>query len=86
MSPYQYRCGRCRASTVPAASRAEAEALRAHHRATKHGGLIPDGEDLRRVHGPSARDPDARYVSTRALLLGLGALALATAIARALGH
>lgn len=86
MSPYRYRCGQCRATSPPAAGRAEVEAQRAHHRATVHGGLVPDQERIDHVHGPAARDPDTPYVSGRAVLTGLGLLALASLISRVLGR
>ncbi|MFD5033626.1 hypothetical protein ACFWM0_24945 [Streptomyces sp. NPDC058405] len=86
MSPYRYRCGRCRASSPPATTRAEAEAHRDYHRATVHGGLVPDGESIEPVRGEAARDPNARYVSGRAVLFGLGLLAAASVISRILGR
>jgi hypothetical protein len=86
MSPYRYRCGQCSASSPPTVGRVEAEAYRDYHRADAHGGLVPDGERIDRVHGADARDPDARYLSTRAALAGLALLALATAISRVLGR
>jgi hypothetical protein len=82
--PYIYRCRRCRASSPPG-PRTEAEAYRQEHRDKRHGGLVPDGESLDRVPG-STPDPDGRYVSTAAVVGGLALLALASAIARALGH
>lgn len=83
--PYVYRCRQCRASSPPAPRRATAEAYRQQHRDDEHGGLIPSGESVERVAG-AARDPDARYVSTAALLGGLGLLALAELVARVLGR
>ena len=82
--PHVYRCQKCRATSPPATRRA-AEAYRQAHRDTEHGGLVPDGEEITRVPG-SAHDPDSRYVSTRAALGALALLALASAIARALGR
>ncbi|MFC8002933.1 hypothetical protein ACFUCH_03695 [Streptomyces olivaceus] len=82
--PYVYRCRQCRAASPPT-TRQEAEAHRAEHRATEHGGLVPAGEQIVRVPG-STRDPDSRYVSTAAIAGGLALLALASAIARALGR
>lgn len=86
MSPYRYRCGQCRATSPPTLQRAEAEAHRDHHRDTIHGGLVPDQERIDHVHGDAGRDPDARYVSGRAALVGLGLLALASLISRVLGR
>ncbi|MEW1719794.1 hypothetical protein [Streptomyces sp. NPDC093109] len=86
MSPYRYRCGQCRASSPPTPTRADSEAHRDYHRATVHGGLVPDGEHIDRVTGHEARDPDTRYVSSRAALALLGFLALATVISRVLGR
>lgn len=85
MSSYRYRCGQCRASSPPTVTREEAEAHRDHHRASVHGGLVPDGEDIEPVRGATARDADARYLSTRAVLLGIAVLALASLISRILG-
>ncbi|MGV9755417.1 hypothetical protein ACWDUC_06215 [Streptomyces tricolor] len=82
--PYVYRCPQCRAASPPT-TRQAAEAHRQAHRDVKHGGLVPDGDDIIRVPG-STRDPDGRYVSTAAVLGGLALLALASAIARALGR
>lgn len=82
--PHVYRCRQCRAASRPGSRRA-AEAYRQEHRDTEHGGLIPDGEQIVRVPG-STPDPDSRYVSTPAILGGLALLALASAIARALGR
>lgn len=82
--PYVYRCRQCRAASPPA-SRGAAEAHRQEHRDAEHGGLAPDSEEIIRVPG-SARDPDSRYVSTEAVLGGLVLLALASAIARAIGR
>jgi hypothetical protein len=79
-----YRCRRCRASSPPA-PRAEAEEYRQQHRDEKHGGLVPDGESLDRVPG-STPDPDGRYVSTGAVLAALLLLAVASLVARLLGH
>lgn len=82
--PHVYRCRPCRAASPPGTRRA-AEAYRQEHRAVEHGGLVPDDEAIVRVPS-SAPDPDARYVSTPAVLGGLALLALASAIARALGR
>ncbi|MFH8792210.1 hypothetical protein [Streptomyces sp. NPDC017941] len=82
--PYVYRCRQCRAASPPG-SRAAAEAYRRTHRDTEHGGLVPDHEQIVRVPG-STPDPDRRYVSSAAVLGGLALLALASAIARALGR
>lgn len=82
--PYMYRCRRCRASSPPGPRR-EAEAYRKQHRDVEHGGLVPDGESLDRVAG-STPDPDARYVSTGGLVALLLTLAVASLVARALGH
>lgn len=82
--PYVYRCRQCDASSPPG-PRWAAEEHRQQHRDTEHGGLVPAGESLDRVPG-SAPDPDGRYVSTAAVLGGLALLAVASAIARALGH
>ncbi|MET9734302.1 hypothetical protein ABZZ79_27785 [Streptomyces sp. NPDC006458] len=82
--PHVYRCRQCRAASPPATRRA-AEAYRQEHRDIEHGGLIPAGEDIVRVPG-STPDPDSRHVSTSAVLGGLALLALASAIARALGR
>ncbi|MYZ35851.1 MULTISPECIES: hypothetical protein [unclassified Streptomyces] len=84
MSPYRYRCGQCRATSPPTITQAEAEAHRDHHRASVHGGLAPDGEDIETVRGDAARNPDTRYLSTRAALIGIGLLALASLISRVL--
>jgi len=81
---YVYRCRRCDASSPPA-PRAEAEAYRQQHRDAEHGGLVPDGESLTRVPG-SIPDPDGRYVSTVAVVALLAVLALASIVARLLGH
>ncbi|MFI5755640.1 hypothetical protein [Streptomyces sp. NPDC051569] len=86
MSPYRYCCGQCRASSPPTPTRAESEAHRDYHRATVHGGLVPDGDRIDRVTGDAARDPDARYLSSRAVLIGIGLFALATVISRVLGR
>lgn len=83
---YRYRCGACRASAPPTATRAESEARRDHHRDTVHGGLVPAGDRVVRVRGSDARDPDVRYVSGRAVLIGIGVLAAATAVSRILGR
>ncbi|MEW1798148.1 hypothetical protein [Streptomyces niveus] len=83
---YRYRCGTCRAAARPTATRAESEARRDHHRDTVHGGLVPGGDRVVRVRGAEARDPDVRYVSGRAVLIGLGLLAAATAVSRVLGR
>lgn len=82
--PYVYHCRQCRASSPPGPRRT-AEAHRQQHRDDEHGGLVPAGESLDRVPG-STPDPDGRYVSTAAVLGGLALLAIASAIARALGH
>ncbi|MCZ0207918.1 hypothetical protein OZK63_21125 [Streptomyces sp. UMAF16] len=82
--PHVYRCRQCCAASPPTTRRA-AEAYRQAHRDIEHGGLVPDGEAIVRVPGSTA-DPDARYVSTAAVLGGLAVLALASAIARALGR
>ncbi|NUS83683.1 MAG: hypothetical protein HOY75_13285 [Streptomyces sp.] len=82
--PYVYRCRRCRASSPPG-PRHEAEAYRQQHRDDEHGGLVPNGESLDRVPG-STPHPDGRYVDTGVVLAGLVLLALATLIARLLGH
>lgn len=79
-----YRCRQCRASSPPASRRA-AEAYRQRHRKGEHGGLVPAGEEIVRVPG-STPDPDSRYVSTSAVLGGLGLLALAEFAARAFGR
>jgi hypothetical protein len=81
---YVYRCRRCRASSPPA-PRSDAEEYRQEHRDEKHGGLVPDGESLDRVPG-STPDPDGRYVSTSVVLALLALLAVASAVARILGH
>ncbi|MFF1957981.1 hypothetical protein ACFVWX_13445 [Streptomyces sp. NPDC058220] len=47
---------------------------------------MPDGESIEPVRGEAARDPDARYVSGRAVLFGLGLLAAASVISRILGR
>lgn len=83
--PHMYRCQQCRATSPPTSTRSAAEAHRQQHRDTDHGGLVPEGEEITRVPG-SARDPDSRYVSTGAVLGGLALLALASAVARALGR
>lgn len=82
--PHVYRCRLCRAAGPPGTRRA-AEAHRQVHRDVEHGGLVPAGEEIVRVPG-STPDPDSRYVSTAAVLGGLALLALASAIARALGR
>jgi hypothetical protein len=82
--PYVYRCRRCRASSPPGSRRA-AEAYRQEHRDEEHGGLVPDGESVDRTPG-STPDPDGRYVNTGAVLALLALLALASAVARALGR
>lgn len=83
--PHVYRCQQCRAASPPTTTRSAAEAYRQQHRDAEHGGLAPDGEEITRVPG-GARDPDSRYMSTRAILGGLALLALASAVARALGR
>jgi len=82
--PYVYRCRTCRAASPPA-TRQATEAYCRQHRDSEHGGLVPAGEEIVRVAG-STRHPDSRYVSTGAVLGGLALLALASAIARALGR
>lgn len=82
--PYVYRCRKCRASSPPG-TRRTAEAYRQQHRDGEHGGLVPDGERIERVAGSSPH-PDGRYVSTSALLAGLGLLALAEMVARLWGR
>ena len=82
--PHVYRCRQCRAASLPTTRRA-AEEYRREHRDAEHGGLVPAGESLVRVPG-SAPDPDSRHVSTAAVLGGLALLAIASVIARALGH
>ncbi|MEU2730098.1 hypothetical protein ABZ650_20515 [Streptomyces griseoviridis] len=82
--PHVYCCPQCRAASAPG-TRAAAETARDRHRNTEHGGLVPVGERIVRVPG-STRDPDSRYVSTAAIVGGLALLALASAIARALGR
>lgn len=82
--PYVYRCRQCAASSPPGPRRT-AEDYRQQHRDTEHGGLVPDGERIDRVTA-STPHPDSRYVSTAAVLGGLSLLALASAIARSLGH
>ncbi|RYJ26458.1 hypothetical protein CU044_3751 [Streptomyces sp. L-9-10] len=47
---------------------------------------MPDGDAIEHVRGDAARDPDARYLSTRAVLLGIAALALASFISRVFGR
>jgi hypothetical protein len=81
---YEYRCPQCRAASPPAPRRT-AEAYRQRHRDREHGGLVPAGESIVRVPG-STPDPDGRYVSTGALLGGLGLLAVAEFLARAFGR
>lgn len=85
MSPYRYRCPLCDASSPPG-TRTDAEAYRGYHRAVVHGCLVPAGEVIEPVEGRAARDPDARYVSTRGALALLAILAVASVIARLLGH
>ncbi|MFI1165622.1 hypothetical protein ACH4UM_18905 [Streptomyces sp. NPDC020801] len=82
--PYVYRCRTCRASSPPRPHRADAEACRQQHRDDEHGGLVPAGESIERVPG-SSRDPDARYVDTRVLLVGLLLLVVAEAVVRLFG-
>ncbi|ODA69531.1 hypothetical protein [Streptomyces sp. AVP053U2] len=82
--PHVYRCRQCRAASPPTTRKA-AEEYRQAHRDVEHGGLVPAGEEIVRVPG-STRDSDSRYVSTGALLGGLALLALASAVARALGR
>ncbi|MFG2533544.1 hypothetical protein [Streptomyces sp. NPDC048516] len=69
-------------------TREEAEDVAALHRAVEHGGLAPDGEELRPSPVPTAEG--APYVSTRRALAYLGALAAVILIARlltlVLGH
>lgn len=81
---YVYRCRRCRASSPPG-PRSDAEEYRQQHRDEEHGGLVPDGESLDRVPG-STPDPDGRYVSTGAVAALLLVLAVASIVARILGH
>lgn len=85
MSSYLYRCPPCEASSPPG-TRTEAEAYRGYHRAVVHGGLVPAGEVIESVEGRAARDPDARYVSTRGAVALLAILAAASVVARVLGH
>lgn len=82
--PYVYRCRRCRASSPPV-SRRDAEGYRDTHRNVEHGGLVPRGESISRVPG-STPDPDARYVSTGAVIAVLALLAFASLVARLSGH
>ncbi|MCM1964877.1 hypothetical protein [Streptomyces sp. G1] len=42
---YKYRCNTCQAGGS-APTKASVNELRADHRRTAHGGLIPDGEEL----------------------------------------
>jgi hypothetical protein len=81
---YVYSCRQCDAASPPAPRRT-AETYRQRHRDREHGGLVPAGESIDRVPG-STPDPDSRYVSTSALLGGLGLLALAEFIARTFGR
>lgn len=81
---YQYRCPQCRAASPPG-SRRDAEAYRQTHRDDAHGGLVPEGESIRRVPA-STPDPDARYVSSLAVIVLLSLLALASILARLTGH
>jgi hypothetical protein len=81
---FEYRCRQCDAASPPV-TRRQAEGYRDEHRRIEHGGLVPRGESIVRVPG-STPDPDGRYVSTGALLGGLGLLALAEFLARAFGR
>lgn len=89
---FQYRCGSCRASAPLSRTRREAEEVRERHRATVHGGLVPDGEELLSVPGgvpggPAGAGADGvRYVSSRRALAALAALAGAAALARIFGR
>lgn len=85
MGLYRYRCGACDEAGRPVRTRAEAEAQRTLHRRVVHGGLVPHGEDIEHVPG-GTREPDARYVSGRGALTLLAILAVASLLARALGH
>jgi hypothetical protein len=81
---YEYRCRQCRAASPPVSYR-QAEGYRDEHRNIEHGGLVPAGERIVRVPG-STPHPDGRYVSTGALLGLLAVLAVASVVARLLGH
>lgn len=81
---YEYRCRRCRAASPPV-TRRQAEGYREEHRNVEHGGLVPRGESIVRVPG-STPDPDGRYVSTGAAVALLALLAVASIVARLLGH
>ncbi|MFF7365636.1 hypothetical protein [Streptomyces sp. NPDC008125] len=43
---YRYRCGTCRATSEPVATRRAARAEQRWHRAREHAGLIPDDESI----------------------------------------
>ncbi|MFQ6851256.1 hypothetical protein K7395_24805 [Streptomyces filamentosus] len=60
---YRYRCGTCRATSEPVATRRAARAERRWHRAREHSGLVPDDESI---------EPDAEHgVGTGGLLLAV---------------
>lgn len=62
--PYTYRCGQCRSTSDPVATRRAARAEATWHRAREHAGLIPDGE----VIEPAT---DERAVGIGGLLLAV---------------
>lgn len=62
---YRYRCGKCRTTSEPVATRRAARAEQDWHRAREHAGLIPDGESI---------EPDDEHA------LGTGGLLLAVLI------
>lgn len=43
---YRYRCGTCRATSEPVATRRAARDEQRWHRAREHAGLVPDDESI----------------------------------------
>lgn len=75
MYDYCYRCGTCRTTSVPVATKVEQLAERDQHRRRVHGGHVPDEEQLlrRRRPGPagSLRPAVLAVVVLAVLLLSL---------------
>lgn len=71
MYDYCYRCGTCRTTSVPVATKVEQLAERDQHRRRVHGGHVPDEEQLlrRRRPGPADFRPIALVLVVLVVLL-----------------
>ncbi|MFI5808998.1 hypothetical protein [Streptomyces sp. NPDC051561] len=63
---YRYRCGQCRTTSPPVATRRAAEAEGAWHRAREHSGHHPDDESV----GPDHENELGVGAALALLLLG----------------